>query len=131
MPRLLGFDSRSRSIAGSFVKKRAHSKPHVTFEIRFSYSRRLKIALIKYRVVGLRIAFARIIWSAGNERNTQTDHSAESIRAEQSSVPGNWSSPIMTCDHCRFLVQGIKHPNHITDQVKNCVLVYGFWSIRL
>jgi hypothetical protein len=37
----------------------------------------------------------------------------------------------MAHDHCRFVAQGIKHPNHITDQVKKCVLVDGFWSIRL
>src|SRR6266481_5533708 len=119
------------SIAGGFVKKPAHSKLHVLFEIPFSHSWRLEIALIKYRVVALRKAFAWIIGAPRNERNTQADHCSETIGTEQSGMPGNWSSPIMARDHRRFVAEGIKQPNHIADQVKKCVLVDGPWSIRL
>src|ERR1700733_605653 len=104
------------SIAGALVEQRAHCKTNVPLEVPFSYSRRLKIALIKHRVVALWEAFAWIIGAPRNERNAQANYRTKTIGTEQSGMPGNGSSPIMASDHCRFVAQGIEQPNHITDQ---------------
>ena len=97
--------------------------PDVVLEFGLGHTRGLEIELIEDRVVGLRHDGGRADRTAWPERDTEADHAAEAVGAQQRCMPRHRRAPVVTGDDRLLGTQGVEQTDHVADQMKERVLV--------
>ena len=91
----------------------------------------LEVELVPDGVVGLRHESGRPHGSARSKRYAETDHAAKAIRAQLGRVPGHIRTPIVAGDDRPVGPESVEQADHITENVKQCVLVDRVGTVGL